>query len=146
MADTLSKSKRSQVMAAVRSSGNKATELKLISIFRANSISGWRRGASLFGKPDFVFKRERVAVFVDGCFWHGCRLHYRMPRSNRLYWRRKKARNAARDRLVNQRLRDSGWRVLRIWAHALRSPELIARRIISRLSPASKKCKNAARA
>ena len=72
MTDVFSKKKRSQVMAAIRSKGNKTTELRLASILRAHGISGWRRHQPLFGKPDFVFRRERLAVFVDGCFWHGC--------------------------------------------------------------------------
>ena len=71
MADVFTKKKRSAVMAAIRSHGNKDTELKLISIFRGHGIKGWRRHQPLPGKPDFVFRRERLAVFVDGCFWHG---------------------------------------------------------------------------
>jgi DNA mismatch endonuclease (patch repair protein) len=85
MTDVFSKKKRSQVMAAIKSKGNKDTELKLISIFRANGITGWRRNQKLPGKPDFVFHRERLVVFVDGCFWHGCRRHLRMPQNNRQY-------------------------------------------------------------
>jgi DNA mismatch endonuclease Vsr len=81
MADVFNKTKRSRVMAAIKSTGNKDTELKLIAIFRANGIAGWRRNQKLPGKPDFVFRRERLAVFVDGCFWHGCRWHCRMPKS-----------------------------------------------------------------
>ena len=133
MPDVFSKTKRSQVMAAVRSNGNKATELKLASILRKNAITGWRRRAALLGKPDFVFPRERVAVFVDGCFWHGCRWHCRMPQSNRPYWQSKITRNISRDRTVKARLREARWRVMRIWEHSLKSPDLIAQRIISEL-------------
>jgi hypothetical protein len=71
MADVFSKRKRSQIMAAVRSKGNKTTELKLISIFRVNGIVGWRRNKKITGSPDFVFRKKRIALFVDGCFWHG---------------------------------------------------------------------------
>ena len=119
MADVLSKRKRSQVMAAIKSKGNKDTELKLISIFRENGISGWRRNQRLPGKPDFVFHRERVTVFVDGCFWHGCPQHSNMPVNNRPFWKSKLAGNKRRDRIVNRRLRRLGWRVLRIWEHDL---------------------------
>jgi DNA mismatch endonuclease, patch repair protein len=66
MADVFSKSKRSHVMAAIKSKGNKDTELKLISVFRASGISGWRRNQKIIGKPDFVFRRERLVLFVDG--------------------------------------------------------------------------------
>jgi DNA mismatch endonuclease, patch repair protein len=65
-------------MAAVRSRGNKDTELKLIAILRGYHIKGWRRHQPLPGKPDFLFRRYRLAVFVDGCFWHGCRFHLHM--------------------------------------------------------------------
>ena len=83
MADVFSKRKRSQVMAAIRSKGNKDTELKLAAILRAHGIKGWRRHRPLPGKPDFIFPKHRLAVFVDGCFWHGCRWHCRMPQDNR---------------------------------------------------------------
>src|SRR6266704_3667265 len=96
MADVFSKKKRSQVMAAIRSRGNIDTELKLASIFRAHRIKGWRRHQRLPGSPDFVFRRERVAVFVDGCFWHGCPKHGRTPDSNRGYWLPKLKRNKQR--------------------------------------------------
>ena len=106
-------------MARIRSRGNKATELRMIALFRAHGITGWRRGVALFGKPDFVFRRERVAVFVDGCFWHGCPRHGTMPASNRAFWKAKFARNAARDREVTRTLRRAGWRVVRVWGCAL---------------------------
>lgn len=134
MTDVFSKKKRSQVMAAVKSKGNRDTEIKLVSIFRANGIAGWRRNQPIIGKPDFVFRHERLAVFVDGCFWHGCRWHLRMPQANRLYWRRKIARNMARDRVTNCLLKKAGWRVVRLWEHSLRLPDLVARRIKSLLS------------
>jgi DNA mismatch endonuclease (patch repair protein) len=127
MPDVFSKSKRSTVMAKIRSHGNKSTELKLASILRAQGISGWRRNQSLIGRPDFVFPRERVAIFVDGCFWHGCRWHGRKPGSNQEYWDAKLERNRRRDRLVTRALRALGWRVIRIWEHELGSPRLLAK-------------------
>lgn len=75
MADVFTKAERSKVMAAVRSRGNRDTELKLAAILRAHGITGWRRQQPMRGKPDFVFRREQLAVFVDGCFWHGCPIH-----------------------------------------------------------------------
>jgi DNA mismatch endonuclease (patch repair protein) len=129
MTDTLSKRERSRRMAAVRSTGNRATELKLISIFRANGITGWRRNARLPGKPDFVFRRERFAVFVDGCFWHGCRWHCRMPQSHSSYWQRKIAKNVVRDRSITRTLRASGWRVIRVWEHSLEAPQVVVENI-----------------
>ncbi|MCW5787718.1 MAG: hypothetical protein KIT49_09505 [Nitrospira sp.] len=85
-------------MASIPSRGNRATELRLVSLFRERGITGWRRGLSLPGKPDFVFRREHIAVFVDGCFWHGCRWHCRMPKSRQTYWEPKISRNRSRDR------------------------------------------------
>ena len=120
MADVFSKTKRSEVMSRIRGRGNKDTELALIRVFRAQQITGWRRHRPLFGKPDFVFPKLRLAVFVDGCFWHGCPKHATKPRTNAAFWKRKFAVNKKRDRLVSQTLRKAGWRVLRIWEHELR--------------------------
>src|SRR6185295_16711373 len=112
-------------MAAVRSSGNRNTELRLVSILRAHKITGWRRNEKLPGKPDFVFRQARIAVFVDGCFWHGCRWHCRMPKSRRGFWKPKIMRNRARDREVGRILRRASWRILRIWEHSLSEPSKI---------------------
>lgn len=119
MADVFTKAKRSEIMSNVRGSGNKATEGALIRFFRKNQIAGWRRQSKLFGSPDFVFKISRLVVFVDGCFWHNCPKHGTRPAMNRKFWCKKLERNIARDRLVNETLRKSGWRVLRIWQHEL---------------------------
>jgi DNA mismatch endonuclease (patch repair protein) len=123
MTDVFSKTKRSQVMARIRGSGNKDTELRLISIFRAHGITGWRRKRPLFGKPDFVFPKKRVVVFVDGCFWHACPKHCKIPKGNRHFWRKKFAANKARDILVTRTLRRNDWRVVRIWEHQLNKPK-----------------------
>lgn len=106
-------------MGKVRSRGNRSTELKLIAIFKEEGVTGWRRNALLTGKPDFVFPGIKVAVFVDGCFWHGCSAHGRIPKDNEVFWRMKIKRNQARDLRVNRLLRAEGWRVMRIWEHAL---------------------------
>jgi DNA mismatch endonuclease (patch repair protein) len=119
MPDVFSKAKRSEVMSRVRSRGNKDTEVALAKLFRRNKITGWRRNRKIFGKPDFVFPKIRLALFVDGCFWHGCPKHETKPKSNRAFWRRKLSANKKRDRLVNRTLRRAGWRVLRIWEHEL---------------------------
>ncbi len=78
-------------------------------------------------RPDVVFTRSRLAVFVDGCFWHSCPIHGNQPRANTDYWRPKLARNVARDRAVDEALTGAGWRVLRAWEHE--PPEEIAKRI-----------------
>ena len=124
MADIFTPAKRSAVMAAIRGKGNKATELRMIALLRAHGFTGWRRGQRLMGKPDFVFRRERVALFVDGCFWHrhpGCRYAY-TPKSRLEFWLPKLARNVARDREVTRALRKAGWTVLRVWECDLSPP------------------------
>ena len=143
MADVFSKAKRSRVMSAIRSKGNKDTELKLAAILRVNGITGWRRHQPLVGRPDFVFRRERLAVFVDGCFWHACPKHGRKPASNRAYWLPKLKRNQKRDRNVTKALQKAGWRVLRLWAHALGNPRMVAKRITLALSASARQCKDA---
>jgi DNA mismatch endonuclease (patch repair protein) len=117
--DSVSRKKRSQIMSAVRSTGNKATEGVLVRILRKHRISGWRREVRLRGNPDFVFPKRRTAIFVDGCFWHGCAKHCRMPTGNSAYWEPKISGNKKRDQNVTRDLRRSGWRVLRIWEHEL---------------------------
>jgi DNA mismatch endonuclease (patch repair protein) len=88
-------------------------------VFRRQGIRGWRRHRPVFGRPDFVFAKARVAVFVDGCFWHGCPKHSSVPATNRAFWLRKLTANSVRDLLVNRTLRGLGWRVVRIWEHEL---------------------------
>jgi len=129
MADVLTKKKRSEVMAKIRGRGNKATEAVLAKLLRLHKLTGWRRQAGLPGKPDFAFRQQRLAVFVDGCFWHGCAKHCRMPSSNQSYWRPKVARNKTRDQLVTAKLRKCGWRVLRILQHELRHPDRVLFRL-----------------
>ena len=119
MADIFTKAKRSAVMARIRGSGNAATELRMIALLRAHGITGWRRKARVFGKPDFVFRVARVAVFVDGCFWHGCPRHGTQPATRAVFWAAKFSRNKARDSEVTRSLRRAGWTVLRVLECAL---------------------------
>lgn len=134
MADTFTKAKRSEVMATIHSRGNAATEGALLSIFRRNRIIGWRRQFPLEGRPDFVFPQAKIVVFVDGCFWHACPRHFRMPRSNRSYWNSKIARNRRRDKKVTRVLRLEGWTVLRIWQHQLADEGRVIGRIRTAIS------------
>lgn len=73
--------------------------------------------SALCCKADIVFRRARVAVFLDGCFWHGCEEHFRAPKANAQYWAEKIARNRERDRRNATILEDAGWTVLRFWEH-----------------------------
>jgi len=119
MPDVFTKRKRSEVMSRIRGRGNKDTELALAKLLRAHRISGWRRNRPVFGKPDFVFLKLKLALFVDGCFWHGCPKHCNQPANNSAFWRRKLSGNMKRDALVARTLRRAGWRVLRVWEHEL---------------------------
>jgi DNA mismatch endonuclease Vsr len=82
---------------------------------------------SLACKPDVVFPRERVAVFVDGCFWHGCPAHGRIPRQNGDWWALKLARNRERDERNTVLLEEAGWLVIRAWSHE--PPEEVATKV-----------------
>lgn len=135
MVDVWGRAKRSEVMSRIRSRGNRRTELALVSLMRAAGIKGWRRHLALVGRPDFVFRRERLVVFVDGCFWHGCSRCYRRPKSNQRFWDEKVRANRQRDLRVARALRRAGWSVLRVWEHQLLSrPGVAVRRIRRSLS------------
>lgn len=123
MTDTFSKQKRSEIMRSVKSKGNKSTEGKLIQIFKANRISGWRRNYEVLGHPDFVFPREKIAVFADGCFWHGHGCRNVSPSDNANYWKKKIQNNIKRDRTVTKTLTEQGWLVIRFWECAIKKWE-----------------------
>lgn len=125
---------RSQLMARIKSKGNKKTELKLLQIFRSAKVTGWRRHQQLPGRPDFVFYASRLAIFVDGCYWHGCSKHFRLPCQNTEFWKAKITANKNRDSRVKAQLREKGWTVLRIWEHELKQPERVLNRVQTLLS------------
>ncbi len=129
MADVVSKSKRSQIMAAIKAKGNRATEIKFVRLLREHRINGWRRHHPIIGKPDFVFRRQHVLIFVDGCFWHGCAKHLRIPASNRIYWQNKIRRNKLRDQRTRRTLKKLGWTVLCFWEHDFTRPTVIATKL-----------------
>lgn len=112
---------RSDLMSRVKSSGNLTTELRLICLLKAARVHGWRRRFPLFGKPDLAFPKSKVAVFVDGCFWHGHACGRNLtPKNNAALWAEKISRNRARDIRTNRNLRNQGWSVLRVWECELR--------------------------
>lgn len=127
--DTFPSATRSKIMSAIRKRGNKSTELRVVRIFREHNVTGWRRHSFVMGNPDFVFPKLKIALFVDGCFWHGCRWHCRPPSSNRDYWWPKLARNKSRDRVNSARLKKAGWFVVRLWEHQLNDGPAVAERI-----------------
>lgn len=133
MADVFDGKKRSEIMKKVRSRNNKSTELKLIQVFRENSIKRWRRGYPVKGHPDFVFLDKKIAVFVDGCFWHGHDCRNTRPADHAEYWAKKRERNIRHDKEVTAMFEQRGWRVIRIWECELKKKnrELLLRKIES---------------
>jgi DNA mismatch endonuclease (patch repair protein) len=110
----------------VRSKGNRTTELALGRILWAAGLRGYRKHWPIVGRPDFAWPGLKVAVFVDGCFWHGCSCKY-LPRSNKRFWREKIAANMRRDSRVSQRLRRAGWSVVRVRECRVKSNATIRR-------------------
>jgi DNA mismatch endonuclease, patch repair protein len=129
MADRLSKARRSWLMSRIPSKGNHKTEARFIGILRRAKIKGWRRQYHVEGKPDVAFPERKVAIFVDGCFWHGCSRCSKRSKTNTNFWDEKFRRNRLRDRRVTRRLRATGWQVLRLWEHELKHESKIAARI-----------------
>ncbi len=127
--------RRGQLMSRVRSTGNLTTEKRLVSLLRAAGMTGWRRHQPLPGRPDFVWPKAKVALFVDGCFWHGHDCGRNLtPRTNVEAWRDKIKRNQARDRRATRVLRKLGWKVVRIWECRLsKDSDRCVRRIRQRL-------------
>lgn len=135
MADIWPPSKRSLVMGRIRNRGNLSTEMVLVHLFRKSGITGWRRHLPLPGRPDFCFPCRKVAVFVDGCFWHGCRRCSLRPATNKEFWEKKLAANRARDRKVSRELAAKGYVVIRIKEHELRNPDSALARIERAIQP-----------
>ncbi len=155
--DFLSKSGRSEIMSRIRGRGNERTERALIRVFRDNGINGWRRHQSIkfetkglrkrlasdgtvfkpVVRPDFCFPNSKVAVFVDGCFWHGCPKCYRRPKSRKRFWSAKVLRNRERDAFQTWQLKRKGWNVIRIWEHQLQSKSIL--KLADRLARVTRK-------
>jgi DNA mismatch endonuclease (patch repair protein) len=130
-ATTFGQLSRAELMSRVRSRGNVTTELRAVALLRRARLTGWRRHLPLPGRPDFAWSRERVALFVDGCFWHGhgCKRNL-TPRRNADAWRAKINSNRSRDRRTNRILRSLGWTVVRIWECDLgKFPDKLGKRI-----------------
>lgn len=115
MADVFDKQKRSDIMRNVKSKKNKSTELRLINIFKKYNIIGWRRNYPVKGHPDFVFTKQRIAIFVDGCFWHGHNCRNVTPENNREFWQNKRNKNRRHDEIITELFVSRGWKVIRIW-------------------------------
>ena len=128
-ADRLTPQERSRHMAGVKSTGNRSTEGAVESVLLERGIVGWiKHPADVDGRPDFCFPERRLAVFVDGCFWHACpRCARNTPTTRQEFWANKIDATRRRDNRIRRRLRADGYRVMRIWEHAVRSGTWLAR-------------------
>lgn len=124
---------RSRLMGRVRRNGT-APELELRSALRTAGLRfRAKSSAKLPGTPDIVLPQMRIAIFVDGCFWHGCPKHGTVPKTNSSFWLAKIRRNKQRDRSASRLLRKLGWRTIRVWEHEVRRDVLRVIRRIERL-------------
>jgi DNA mismatch endonuclease (patch repair protein) len=120
LSDIWTKAKRSEVMSKIRGT-NTQPEVRLRKHLHGTGHRYRLHPRDLPGRPDIAFPKERLAVFVDGCFWHGCPVHYQPPASNASFWRAKLDENRERDRRRRARLAARGWAVLRFWEHEVYS-------------------------
>ena len=129
MTDVLTPEQRKRNMSRIRGK-NTSPELKLRKMLWESGIRGYRVHYKLPGKPDIVFTRKKVVVFVDGCFWHKCPVCFRPPETNAEFWNEKLQKNVERDLRVTQELETLGWVVLRFWEHEIKkTPEDVVKRI-----------------
>ena len=123
----------SRRLAQVRSKGTRP-EMLLRKLLWQKGLRGYRKHPPLPGKPDLIFPRHKLALFVDGCFWHGCPIHFKMPTNNADYWANKIDKNQQRDYLVRQTLEQMGYHVLRLWEHEVkRNPEIALKKVMEAL-------------
>ena len=127
--DPLSAAARSDLMAKVKAKGNKSTEAAVTVLLRAARITGWRKHPKhVLGRPDFYFPKARLALFIDGCFWHACPTCQRScPATRTAFWRDKIDGNRRRDNRTRRKLRAGGHRVFRVWEHAVQRESWIRR-------------------
>lgn len=126
MMDRLSKKQRSKLMSKIRSRDTKIeliarTILEPLDFIYQPRKSDIAIGLKEYYRPDFANIELKIVVFIDGCFWHGCPLHFKMPKSNVKYWKNKIRRNMKRDMLANEYWESRGWKVVRIWEHNLKN-------------------------
>lgn len=120
MADTVSKKKRSEIMSKIKSKDTKI-EIKFRKAIWKAGFRYRKNPKGYFGKPDLVLKKYKTVIFIDSCFWHGCKKHCRLPSTKQKYWIPKIERNKQRDKQVNRHYKKEGWKVLRVWEHQLKN-------------------------
>lgn len=138
MTDVLTRKQRSYNMSMIRAKNTKP-EIVLRKMLSVNRIKGYRLHYRLMGKPDIVFPKRKIAVFIDGCFWHKCPRCFIKPVTRKKFWKNKIDSNVKRDRVVNRTLRKKGWKVLRIWEHELKNEKIVKRKILDKIKNDRKK-------
>ena len=116
--DTVSKKKRSEIMSLVKSQDSKIETLFRKELWK-HGFRYRKNSCKYFGKPDIVLKKYKAVIFIDSCFWHGCKKHCRIPSVRKNYWTQKIARNAVRDKKVSRHYKKRDWKIFRIWEHEL---------------------------
>ncbi len=133
MTDVLTPKQRTYNMSRIRGK-NTVPEIKLRKMLFASGIRGYRIHYELPGKPDIVFVKKKIAIFVDGCFWHRCPVDFQEPDTRKEFWMKKIQSNIDRDKKVNELLKNEGWTVFRIWEHEIKKePEDVVKKIITLL-------------
>lgn len=133
MTDVLTPAQRKLNMSRIRAK-NTRPEVKLRKLLFAQGIRGYRIHYNLPGKPDIVFTKKKITIFIDGCFWHKCPVCFQEPETRKEFWMKKIQSNLDRDKKVNDQLRNDGWTVIRIWEHDVRKePDAAVKRIIALL-------------
>jgi DNA mismatch endonuclease (patch repair protein) len=133
MTDVLTPKQRTYNMSQIRGK-NTTPEIKLRKMLFAAGIRGYRIHYNLPGKPDVVFIKKKIAIFVDGCFWHKCPVDFQEPATRKEFWIKKIQSNIDRDKKVNEQLKRDGWTVIRIWEHEIKKePEKTVKKIVALL-------------
>jgi DNA mismatch endonuclease (patch repair protein) len=133
MTDVLSKEQRAYNMSKIRGK-NTGPEIKLRKLLWSAGIRGYRVHYDLPGKPDIVFVKKKIVLFIDGCFWHKCPIDFQEPETRKDFWMKKINSNVDRDERNNRQLSDAGWTVIHIWEHEMRKePEKVVQRICEML-------------
>jgi len=133
MTDVLTEAQRKHNMSQIRGKNTKP-EIKLRKLLWSQGIRGYRIHFNLPGKPDIVFTKKKIAIFIDGCFWHKCPIDFQEPETRKEFWMKKINSNVERDERTTKKLQGDGWTVLRFWEHEVRKkPEDVVKRIIHTL-------------
>lgn len=138
MSDVLTQEQRKFNMSRIKGK-NTGPEVKLRKMLYARGLRGYRLHYNLPGKPDIIFTKKKIAVFIDGCFWHKCPICFQEPETRKEFWMKKIQSNVERDEKVNELLKTDGWNVIRFWEHDVRKKPV---EIVIKISEILEKSKN----